>query len=239
MPTIRSLGSQLVAKNSPGAASREKIEGRVLKPEIPGKGIPGSLERGLVEEPFVKNLPAGTERILTPSPGAQVESQAFPYDMPEWMAAQIAAEEAARQAALLEGQVGQPSGGQPSESRPGADNQALFQGQSRSVSSPSNFAPKSNAPISQGAKTSVKASAPAASSGAKPSAAQLGATAAIGGVTPKGQSSISSALRSVTQAAKSALPAIGGAIANIGSTALRSASIPAVLAGFPLKIQSP
>lgn len=130
---LRSLGSSLVAKSSPGAKLREKEEFTVTKPVIPGKGVPGSLQRQFVEEPGVRAIPPGSERIITPTPGAEVESQATPFTPPVNPEA----------AGILPGIIGQPGAGQPPAGIPsGAQNQALFQGENVPEFKPAAAAPQ-------------------------------------------------------------------------------------------------
>lgn len=66
---LRSLGSSLVAKNSPGSKSREIVENRLNSPTVPDKGDPGSLQRSLTEETKVTPVAPGSEKQIRVSPG--------------------------------------------------------------------------------------------------------------------------------------------------------------------------
>lgn len=112
---LRQVGSSLVAKASPGATYRETSEQRITKPEIPGKGGVGTVQRGFLETPFELPVPGGSQKIIRVAPS--IESAATP----------AAAAPAAEIPALAAG-VGLPeSAGQPQLRSAGA-NQPMFQG---------------------------------------------------------------------------------------------------------------
>ena len=117
---LRSLGSSLVAKASPGSASRAATENRMSKPNVPGKGAPGSTERQFVEGPKLNDLSPGSEKSIRVSPGADYTSQ--PGQPPVAPVDQT----------LLPGGMGMMPPGSPSAApgqlRSGASNQPLFQG---------------------------------------------------------------------------------------------------------------
>ena len=112
---LRSLGSSLVAKSSPGGRLRDLIEQAMTIPQIPGKGAIGSISRAGIEEPLKREVPAGSEKIVGATP--VVQSQAgLPAD-------------------ILPSEVGMPmpipEGANPSVSAlvpSGSRGQALFQG---------------------------------------------------------------------------------------------------------------
>lgn len=123
MSMLRSLGSSLVAKNSPGSATRDTIENRISNPSIPGKGEPESAVRKFVEEPKLNDVSPGSEKNIRVSPGEQVSLPGDPLASP--------------QPELLPGIMGLPGpGAQPAaqpgqpqaQLRSGADAQPLFQG---------------------------------------------------------------------------------------------------------------
>jgi len=108
---IRSLGSSLLAKAGTGSLTRKKEEARIEKPEVPGKGAVGTAGRELVQETDIQPVAPGSEKIIRSAPG--IESASLPGI-------------AANQVPLVAG-VGMPNM-QP-QARPGADGQAMFQGQ--------------------------------------------------------------------------------------------------------------
>lgn len=111
---LRSLGSSLVAKSSPGGKLRELKEQSVTTPQIPGKGAIGSISRSGIEEPLKRETPAGSEKVVGMQP--IIESQAgLPADLiPEDIAPAPIPEATSRQV-----RSSVPSGN---------NNQALFQG---------------------------------------------------------------------------------------------------------------
>lgn len=152
---LRSLGSSLVAKASPGSASRAATENRMSKPNVPGKGAPGSTERQFVEGPKLNDLSPGSEKSIRVSPGADYTSQ--PGQPPVAPVDQT----------LLPGGIGMMPGESgataPGQLRSGANNQPLFQG-GVTPSSPLS-APTSASAAVKGGKT-----AKAVSGGALPGA---------------------------------------------------------------------
>lgn len=107
---LRSLGASLLAKARPGSLSRETIEKRMLKPEIPGKGAVGTAARDLTQETAIVPPAPGSEKVIRAAPG--VESASLPGI-------------AAQNVPLVAG-VGMPN--IPAPARPGAEGQPLFQG---------------------------------------------------------------------------------------------------------------
>lgn len=120
---LRSLGSSLVAKSSPGGKLREIGERAITTPQIPGKGAIGTLSRGGIEEPLKREVPAGSEKVVGMQP--IVESQAGlpadvipsevmpPAPIPEGMSPSVNASvpQGNRGQALFQGGVGGSSGG--------------------------------------------------------------------------------------------------------------------------------
>lgn len=66
---LRSLGSSLVAKSSPGSRSRDVVENRLNGPTVPDKGDPGSVSRQLTQETKIAPVAPGSEKVLRVSPG--------------------------------------------------------------------------------------------------------------------------------------------------------------------------
>lgn len=73
---IRSLGSSLVAKASPGSKTRETIERRIENPAIPNRGQVGSVDRELIEETKSAPVPEGSEKQVRVSPGVSATESA-------------------------------------------------------------------------------------------------------------------------------------------------------------------
>lgn len=65
---LRTIGSALLAKSQPGGRFRELEEFARTKPEIPGKGQAGTLSRSLIEEPLTRQVPTGSEKIVSVQP---------------------------------------------------------------------------------------------------------------------------------------------------------------------------
>lgn len=105
----RQLGSSLLARAGAGGRLRETEESRIQKPEIPGKGAPGTLGRAQVEEPLVRQVSPGSAKIVSVQP--TVEGTTAPNIVPEDVES-----------------VGILPTSPRVEARPGANNQALFQG---------------------------------------------------------------------------------------------------------------
>lgn len=112
---LRSLGSSLVAKSSPGGRLREIGEQAITTPQIPGKGAIGTISRGGMEEPLKREVPPGSEKVVGMQP--IVESQAG-------LPADVIPSEVMPPAPIPEGANPSVSASVPSGSR----GQALFQG---------------------------------------------------------------------------------------------------------------
>lgn len=97
---VRPLGSSLLAKAGAGGRLRESEEARIQKPEIPGKGGIGTLGRAQVEEPLVRQVPAGSSKVVSVQPTVEGTTA----------------------------DVGILPTAPRAEARPGSQNQALFQG---------------------------------------------------------------------------------------------------------------
>lgn len=65
---LRSLGSSLVAKASPGATYRKQAETNIENPELPGRGKVGSIDRAQLEEPLERSVPGGSQKIVGVQP---------------------------------------------------------------------------------------------------------------------------------------------------------------------------
>lgn len=142
---MRSLGSSLVAKATPGGAYRDTQENRIAKPNIPGKGEVGSIQRGFLEEPQNIAVPGGTEKIVRNAPG--VESAPGLPISPE-------------QQQLLAGAIGMAN--PQAAPLPGSDNQPLLRSTGPSPAGPSSSptpqgqvaAPRvAAAPVSRGGRS--------------------------------------------------------------------------------------
>lgn len=121
---LRSLGSSLVAKSSPGGKLRDLGEQAITTPQIPGKGAIGSISRAGIEEPLKREVPAGSEKIVgalpvvSSQPGLPADvipSEVMPpAPIPEGMNPSVSASvpSGSRGQALFQGGVGgQPSAG--------------------------------------------------------------------------------------------------------------------------------
>lgn len=120
---LRSIGSSLVAKSSPGGKLRDIAEQAITTPQVPGKGAIGSISRAGLEEPMKREVPAGSEKVVGVQP--IVESQAGlpadvipsevmpPAPIPEGMSPSVNASvpQGNRGQALFQGGVGGSSGG--------------------------------------------------------------------------------------------------------------------------------
>lgn len=62
------LGSQLIAKSSPGGKLRTLTEQNAENPAIPGKGDVGTISRTQVEEPLNRPVPPGSDKIISVQP---------------------------------------------------------------------------------------------------------------------------------------------------------------------------
>ncbi|MCL4482636.1 MAG: hypothetical protein M1445_08495 [Bacteroidetes bacterium] len=70
---LRSLGSSLMAKASPGGALRKRTEERIQGATQAGAqaGQPGSVQRQSVQEPLEKQVPTGTQKVVSVQPTIQ------------------------------------------------------------------------------------------------------------------------------------------------------------------------
>ena len=161
----RTLGSQLVAKNSPGGKLRETTETRIATPEIPGKGVPGTLSRAGIEEPLVRAVPPGSEKIVSQQPTIEGTTVAPLSAIPEAVSpvAPIAGQaplaptvpQGGQNQALFQGGVGSGGGG---VSTPAPSSASRPSGASASVvSQQGGTAPRVGGGQVQGAQTAVQA----------------------------------------------------------------------------------
>lgn len=77
---LRSLGSSLLAKSTPGSASRDLTEQQIGKPALPGKGEIGTISRDLVSEPNAVPVAPGTEKVLAAGPGVEGSNVVSPTE---------------------------------------------------------------------------------------------------------------------------------------------------------------
>lgn len=103
---LRSLGSSLVAKAGVGSRSRQIAEDAITQPNLPEKGVPGTVSRDQVQNPLERPVPPGTTKVVGSAPIVESASTAPPVDLDSLIP---------------------PAGVQPG-ARPGAEGQALFQG---------------------------------------------------------------------------------------------------------------
>lgn len=70
---LRSLGSSLMAKASPGTSLRKRTEERMQGATQAGAGIaqPGSVQRQSIQEPLEKQVPTGTQKVVSVQPTIQ------------------------------------------------------------------------------------------------------------------------------------------------------------------------
>src|SRR3990167_8772150 len=108
---LRSLGSSLVAKGSPGGTYRKTEERRIETPDLPGRGKVGSIDRAQLEEPLERQVPGGSQKVVGVQP--TVESVAgVPGDissvvgLPSGVSANVP--QGAQSQALFQGGVGVP-----------------------------------------------------------------------------------------------------------------------------------
>ncbi len=113
---LRSLGSSLVAKASPGATYRKQAETSIERPDLPNRGKVGSIDRSQLEEPLERSVPGGSQKIVGVQP--TVESVAgVPGDispavgLPSGVSATVPAGN--QNQALFQGGVGAPPSGTP------------------------------------------------------------------------------------------------------------------------------
>lgn len=114
---LRYLGSSLVAKSSTGSKTRDLLESNIQQPTIPGKANVGSFIREAVEQPLERPVPQGSSKVVASQP--LLESGGVAASLP-----------GSDVGAIREGGgVGLPGSRVALEApRPGAANQALFQG---------------------------------------------------------------------------------------------------------------
>lgn len=116
---LRSLGSSLVAKSTPGSATRDLLEKQISKPAIPGKGEIGTTSRDLVSEPQVVAAAPGSEKIVAAGPGVEGSQVISPTDVAPTQTMQP----------LLAGGMGLPQG--PGQA--GSNNMAMMDGSASRV----------------------------------------------------------------------------------------------------------
>lgn len=164
---LRSLGSSLLAKTNPSSALRKSREERIEKPNVPGKGDVGSLERQFVEEPIERSVPEGSDKVLNISPGAEASQR------PDVISGQP-------QVNLLPGNVGQTTPPVPGGARAGVQ----MLGFPRFAPTPAGAPSQPGQPAQQqqaqptpsvlGAQTNVAVRRPTVAPAAKPSVKQVG-----------------------------------------------------------------
>lgn len=116
---LRSLGSSLVAKSTPGSATRDLIEKQINKPAIPGKGEIGTTSRDLVSEPQVVAAAPGSEKIVAAGPGVEGSQVISPTEATPTQPMQP----------LLAGAMGLPQG----PGQMGSNNMAMMDGSASRV----------------------------------------------------------------------------------------------------------
>lgn len=147
---LRSIGSSLVGKAQTGSPLRKTTEQGVETPQVPQKGVPGSIEREAVQQPFERAVPPGSQKVVSVAPTADVTAVSSP-------AAETPT--SPEQAALLAG-IG--NGNVPGAATPGANNQPLFQGGIAPET------PRPGQPAVSNAPAARAAAAPAAARGRTP-----------------------------------------------------------------------
>lgn len=80
------IGSALLAKSSPGSASRDLTENQIQKPALPGKGDIGTISRDLTAEPEVIAAAPGSEKIIAAGPGVEGSEIVSPTTPPQLLA---------------------------------------------------------------------------------------------------------------------------------------------------------
>jgi hypothetical protein len=78
---LRTMGSSLMAKASPGGAFRKTEEARIDNPALPGKGEIGTISRGMMEEPIERQVPPGSTKVVSSSPAVEPTTEATPIGM--------------------------------------------------------------------------------------------------------------------------------------------------------------
>lgn len=139
---LRSLGSSLVAKSTPGSASRDLLEKQISKPAIPGKGEIGTTSRDLVSEPQVVAAAPGSEKIVAAGPGVEGSQVISPTEATPTQPMQP----------LLAGAMGLPQG--PGQA--GSNNMAMMDGNAGRVAA--------SAPTTGGRTASARSGGPVAGS---------------------------------------------------------------------------
>jgi len=101
------LGTSLVAKGNPGGKLREVVEQGINEAALTGAGQTGSIQRAQIEQPLERPVSPGSEKIVSATPALE-GGVVTPMDVDP-----------------LNAGIGLPSG---AVARPGANAQALFQG---------------------------------------------------------------------------------------------------------------
>lgn len=129
---LRSLGTSLIAKSSPGGKLRESAERKVNATSIPGKGALGNISRLGLQDPLEAQGSVGSDKIIAQRPLVQGLVNTPTNIGPE----QISTPEGSRFAPTWQPSPISPDNGgdgvgyqAPRQSQPsGNNNQALFQG---------------------------------------------------------------------------------------------------------------
>lgn len=139
---LRSLGSSLVAKSTPGSATRDLLEKQISKPAIPGKGEIGTTNRDLAAEIQVNPAAPGSEKIVSAGPGIEGSQVISPTDAAPTQPMQP----------LLAGGMGLSQG--PGQA--GSNNMAMMDGNANRVAA--------SAPTTGGRTASARSGGPVAGS---------------------------------------------------------------------------
>lgn len=68
---LRTVGSTLLAKASPGGALRKTEEQNIESPAIPGKGGIGTISRAGLEQPIERQVPPGSAKVVSSAPSVE------------------------------------------------------------------------------------------------------------------------------------------------------------------------
>lgn len=79
---LRTIGSTLLARSSPGGALRSKDEALINQPDIPNTGAIGSVSRQMVEEPLQRQVPEGSAKVVSVTPTVEGTTVAAPGTNP-------------------------------------------------------------------------------------------------------------------------------------------------------------
>lgn len=137
---LRSLGSSLVAKSTPGSATRDLLEKQISKPAIPGKGEIGTTNRDLATETGVTPAAPGSEKVIAAGPGVEGSQVISPTEVAPTQAMQP----------LLAGGMGLPQG----PGQMGSNNMAMMDGSASRVAA--------SAPSTGGRTASARSGGPVA-----------------------------------------------------------------------------